>query len=283
MYREYWHLKEKPFENVLDFRYLYLTPFHEECLARLSYAVTEKKSGAVLIGTAGTGKSLLRELLVRKIKEEHSGKLRVFCIVHPMLTITELIRDCFFQLGVEDLPSGKSELLHKFGNTVLEMSEKGEDTVLLIDDAHMLSLETLKELKLLLNLHDYSQRHLLTMILIGEANPSDPEETLMFRLSQVPSLCQRLRVVVQMTQLSRLEVGQYIQHRLQVSGSGSTVFTAEAVDEIYKFSKGNLREINNICDIALLIGYSEKLACIDGDLVKRVVDDINNQFNPEAH
>ncbi len=35
MYEEYWGLKEKPFENTPDPRFLYRSPQHEEGLMRL--------------------------------------------------------------------------------------------------------------------------------------------------------------------------------------------------------------------------------------------------------
>ena len=39
MYEEYWGLREKPFENTADPRFLYASPQHEEALTRLGYAI----------------------------------------------------------------------------------------------------------------------------------------------------------------------------------------------------------------------------------------------------
>src|SRR4051812_44313533 len=105
MYLDYWHLKESPFENILDFRFLYTSPSQEECLARVSYAVTYKKGGAVLVGPAGSGKTTIREMLIRKIKEGRTSKRRFCSIVHPLLGIEEIIHDCFSQFGVTEAPS----------------------------------------------------------------------------------------------------------------------------------------------------------------------------------
>ena len=44
MYEEYWKLKEKPFENTPDPRFIYYSQKHEEALSRLLYAVREKKA-----------------------------------------------------------------------------------------------------------------------------------------------------------------------------------------------------------------------------------------------
>ena len=42
MYEGYWGLREKPFENVPDPRFLFRSAEHEEALARLRYAVTAR-------------------------------------------------------------------------------------------------------------------------------------------------------------------------------------------------------------------------------------------------
>ncbi|MCK4648810.1 ATPase, partial [bacterium] len=59
MYEEYWGLKEKPFENTPDPRFLYYSPKHEEALTRLLYAIREKKGAAILTGGFGAGKTVL--------------------------------------------------------------------------------------------------------------------------------------------------------------------------------------------------------------------------------
>ncbi|MCM8763385.1 MAG: ATPase, partial [Candidatus Omnitrophica bacterium] len=59
MYERYWNLKEKPFENTPDPRFIYLSPQHEEALSRLIYAIREQKGAVLLTGEYGSGKTLL--------------------------------------------------------------------------------------------------------------------------------------------------------------------------------------------------------------------------------
>ena len=284
MYIDYWHLKEKPFENVLDFKFVYTSPSLDECLARVSYAVTDRKGGAVLSGPAGSGKTTIRELLIQKIKKAQGGKRHFCSIVHPLLGLEEIIHECLSQLGTTDYPASKPQLLRLFGNKLLEAAEKNEPVVLIIDDAHMMTTEALNEIKLLLNLHDYSQRLLFTTIMIGESDdPAHHHQGIMTKLAQVPGLRQRLNIVVPMPRLSKDEVGHYIQHRIEVAGGKKPLFTPEAVEGIYRYSKGNPRETNNVCDLALLIGFGERLASVDAALIKRVVADISGKARHEHH
>jgi type II secretory pathway predicted ATPase ExeA len=51
------------------------------------------------------------------------------------------------------------------------------------------------------------------------------------------------------------------------------MFTPAAVDEIYNHSEGVPRVINNICDLALLVGFSMKIREIDIDIIRKVIKD----------
>jgi len=276
MYTEHWSLKEKPFENIMDLRFLYASSSQDEALARISYAINDKKGGAVLSGPAGSGKTTIRELLIRKIKEGRRGKRHFCSIVHPLMHVEEIIQECLSQLGEHDFPPSKPQILRFFGNKLLSLAEKGEETILIIDDAHMMTQETLNEIKLLLNLHDYSQRLLFTTILIGESDsPGNPG--IMTKLAQIPGLRQRLSIAVTMPPLNAEELAHYIQHRMMVAGCDKAMFTPDAVSAIYRHTKGNPRETNNLCDLALLIGYGERASVIDAALVNRVVVDLTGQ------
>ena len=269
MYREYWHLKENPFENVIDFRFLYTYPSYEECRARLYYAVNQRKTGAVLIGTSGVGKSMVREALVKEMKKD--GGYRIFSIVYPTLNVGQIISECFYQMGeTVDSTRDKPLLLHDFGNKLLSINEKGEHAVLIIDDAQLLDVGTLGELKLFCNMHDYNERQLISIILIGES-------VLHTKLINMPSLAQRLRLMAKLEPLDADLTGKYIAHRLKVAGGAENIFLPDAVEEIYKSSRGSLREINSICDIALLIGVNEKIPRISGEIIKRIISDVGTK------
>ena len=74
--------------------------------------------------------------------------------------------------------------------------------------------------------------------------------------------------------LSRKETMEYINHRLKVAGAGKKIFTDDAVDRIYRFSKGIHRNINNLCQNALFAGYSMELEKIDSNIIDAVAEDL---------
>ncbi len=62
MFLSYWGLKEKPFENTPDPRFMYYSLKHKEALLNLLYAVNENKGAALLTGDVGCGKTLIARL-----------------------------------------------------------------------------------------------------------------------------------------------------------------------------------------------------------------------------
>ena len=70
MYEEYWGLKEKPFENTPDPRFLYYSPQHEEVMSRLLYIVKENKGAALVTGVFGCGKTLLGRALLKELDQD---------------------------------------------------------------------------------------------------------------------------------------------------------------------------------------------------------------------
>ena len=48
MYKQFWGLNEKPFENTPDPKFIYYSRQHEEALTRMLYAIKEGKGAAML-------------------------------------------------------------------------------------------------------------------------------------------------------------------------------------------------------------------------------------------
>ena len=96
MYEEYWKLREKPFKNTPDPRFIYYSQKHREALSRIFYVVRERESAAVLIGEYGNGKTLLSRVLLEELSREQYQSVLIF---NPRLPAIELIREIIYQLG----------------------------------------------------------------------------------------------------------------------------------------------------------------------------------------
>jgi general secretion pathway protein A len=80
--------------------------------------------------------------------------------------------------------------------------------------------------------------------------------------------------------LTRLEVGQYIQHRLQVSGAkGAPYFTPPALWRVYRYSTGIPRLVNAVCDKCLLAGYVQQTERIDYRMVGLAIRELEGKID----
>ncbi|MDI6839372.1 MAG: hypothetical protein QMD71_00725 [bacterium] len=89
MYKEYWRLREKPFENTPDPRFLYRSPQHEEALFRLIYVVKEGKGAGMLTGIFGCGKTVLGHALREELEKD---VYKVGFVNNPRLNDVDLLR-----------------------------------------------------------------------------------------------------------------------------------------------------------------------------------------------
>jgi len=170
-----------------------------------------------------------------------------------------------YQLGLDSHTNSKSDLLVILNNRLLDNMRQGKSTLLIIDEAQLIFGETFEEIRLLLNFQ-MNDRFLMTFFLIGQ-----PELRDMIR--DYKQLDQRIAIRYHLNPLSQAETANYIRFRMGKAGANREIFTEKAFEAIYQYSGGIPRKINNVCDLALLIGFSLKVREIDNLLVLKVVKD----------
>ncbi len=267
MYEEYWGLKEKPFENTPDPHFLYHSPQHEEGLMRLVYAVKEGKGAAMLTGVFGCGKTVLAQALLDELDEDI---YKIALINNPQLTHIELLMDIASRLGVtSSLPAKRTEVLTNLILGALEAVLRdnlndGKETVVIIDEAHIIEdKQIFEELRLLLNLQ-MRDRFLLTLLLLGQ-----PE--LVTKVENIKPLAQRIAISYHLDRLNEEDSTKYIIHHLKVAQQSRPMFTDRAVKLVYERSGGIPRRINQICDMSLFTGYGKRQEIIDEDTVLEAI------------
>ncbi|MFA4981722.1 MAG: AAA family ATPase [Candidatus Omnitrophota bacterium] len=269
MYETYWGLKEKPFENTPDPKFMYYSSRHEEALARILYGIREGKGAVMLTGDYGSGKTVLSRIVINGLLK--GKEYEVALLTHPYLTSAQLIQEIFYQLTGDYRKMPKAQMIHEFQNVIYKNFSANKRTVLIVDEAQIIKhKETFDELRLLLNFQ-HDDRFFVTLVLIGQ-----PE--LRQKVATMPQLAQRLAVTYHLTGLGRDEVAKYVNHRLNVAGRASEIFTPSAVDAICDYSGGIPRKINNICDMALFMGFGSELKNIDIDFMKKVGDDMTMEI-----
>ena len=123
-----------------------------------------------------------------------------------------------------------------------------------------------EELRLLMNFQT-DDRFLVTILLIGS-----PELTAKVR--RLKHLDQRIAIRYHLNTLDDAHTANYIAHRLKMAGRSEQIFTEEAIKLVFDFTRGTPREINNLCDIALLVGCSKQIRVIDEKVIAEVIKDM---------
>ena len=269
MYEAFWGFTDKPFENTPDPRFLFLTAQHEEGLSRLLYVVNEGKGAGLLTGVFGCGKTLLARSLCKELDRDI---YRTAFIANPYLSYPELLLHIAYMLGARDLPKTKQDILvnvvlERLGEILENNMRDGKKTVVVIDEAHVITDRQVWEgLRLLLNFQA-EQQFMITLLLLGQPELREQIET-------NKQFSQRIAVRFHLAPLSADETRAYIQHRVKIAGRSDNVFSPEALSAIFKKSGGIPRRINHICDLALFAGFGKSATQVDEALVNEVSKDL---------
>ncbi len=271
MYLSLFGLSEKPFAITPDPRYLYLSERHAEALAHLLYGINESGGFIQLTGEVGTGKTTVVRTLLARIPQ-HAD---VAVILNPRITPAEFLLTICEELGVGVPPAGRDSLkdmVDALNRRLLAAHAEGRRVIVIVDEAQNLSAEVLEQVRLLTNLETPTQK-LLQIILIGQ-----PELRTLLDRNELRQLAQRITGRYHLKPLSREETLGYVRHRLRVAGSNSDIFTAGALREVHRLSRGIPRVINVVCDRALLGAYTRETRQVSATLARRAAGEVYGRF-----
>lgn len=272
MYAEFYGLKELPFALTPDPRFIYFTPSHTEVMANLHYGIESGKGLIVVTGEVGTGKTTI----LRWIMQRLDRTVLVAYIFNPRLSVTEFYQHVASLLDVQKWET-KPELLVALGQALESRHSRGLRTVLIIDEAQGLSPSVLEEIRLLSNFESNTAKH-LQIVLTGQ-----PELRDVLNNPDLRQLKQRVALRCVIKPLPNVEeTDRYITSRLLVSGAASTdMFSLEAIDYIYRCTEGIPRNINNLCDNALLAGFAAGELNIGRSIIEEVAEGFDMLPRPD--
>ena len=264
MYRSF-GLQENPFHVSPDLRFLFSGAAYETALAELMFGIESHRGLLVLTGEAGTGKTTLIRHFLQWLKDRQFSSSYIF---HTHLDPTGLLEFILRDFGVPVLESTKkSDLLAALHRWLHLRQAEGDSPVIVIDEAQALSLRTLSELNLLLNLENIRGK-LVQIVLAGQ-----PELEEKLRRPESRAVRQRIMVRCRLPLLSLEETEEYIESRLRGAGgaigSGAKVFPLETVQTVYSYARGIPRIVNLLCEQALIGAYADRQTVVFPQNVRR--------------
>ncbi|HXY54430.1 MAG TPA: XrtA/PEP-CTERM system-associated ATPase [Nitrospirota bacterium] len=266
MYEAFFNLKTKPFELVPNPDFLYMSRSHKRAMYYLYYGVKERAGFILLSGEVGSGKTTLISDLINRI-DANINLSRVF---NTKVNSHQLIAMINTDFGLDVKGKDKVDMLNELNDYLIEQHARGNNSVLIIDEAQNLKPDLLEEIRMLSNLETDTAK-LLQIILVGQ-----PEIRDLLARPELRQLRQRISISCRINPLTRLETEEYILHRLEVAGNREAViFSDGCMDVIFKYCKGIPRLVNIMCDYLLLTAFIEEKKTVDASMVRDIVEDLD--------
>ena len=209
MYETYWQLLGKPFEHCADSRFYYPSEAHQGALLKLRYAVESRRSGALLVGPSGVGKTLLVQSLKRQLPDSYAPFAH---LVFPRMGPAELLAFLTEELGAAHggpTPS-LDQSVRRLQQFLTDNTSQGRHAVVAIDEAHLLADSGVLETLRLLTNFEAASKPVLTLLLVGQTS-------LLTALDRMPAFEERLGVKCLLRPLNVDETASYVSHRFKRS------------------------------------------------------------------
>jgi type II secretory pathway predicted ATPase ExeA len=267
MYTEYWQLASKPFEPSADRTSYYPCESHEGAVLKLRYAVENRRGAVVLAGPAGIGKTMLVQMLRSELPETFAPRVH---LVFPQMSSRDLLVYLAEQLGAPPADPPRhtvEESVRRLEFFLGQNANQGRHALVVIDEAHLLEdCGALETLRLMLNF-EAAGRPLLTLILIGQMG-------LVSSVARLPSLDERVAVKALLRAFTPQETEAYVRRRLEAAGASREIFTQDAIEALHYLGHGIARQINRLGDLALLVGFADRLPQITAHQIEAVSEEL---------
>jgi general secretion pathway protein A len=262
MYKNFFGLRENPFNANPDPRYLFLTKEVEEALAGMIYGLQGRRGFITLTGEVGTGKTTLLNRLLDWLRERRAKTALIF---NSRMNTSHLFDFVLSEFGIACELRVKSQQVMRLNQWLLERHRMGETAVLIVDEAQNLTFPVLEEIRLMTNLETSTEK-LLQIVLAGQ-----PELEEKLKLPELRQLRQRITLRCTTSPLTREQTHEYIAERLRIAGAnGKPIFSPEAIETVHQYARGIPRVVNLLCDHALINAYVEEQNPVIAEIVEGV-------------
>lgn len=258
MYQAYWGLAESPFRGHLDLRFFHQAPAQDEALARLEFLVGDGRTLGLLLGVAGSGKTLVLETFARQL-----GRIDRQTAFVSLLGTN--VRDMLWSLSSQlagGVESGADEfkLQRVLTDHLTANRYQRIGTVILLDDADEARGDVLAQVLRLAQVES-SRDGRLTIVLAAQPGRLDRLGHRLLELAE-------LRVDLDGWELD--DTAAFIKASLSAAGRTSPIFTDAALGRLQELTGGIPRRVKQLADLALLAGAGQNLVQIDADTLESV-------------
>lgn len=270
MYNAFFGLAESPFNLSPDPGFFYRSQQHEEALANLIYGVQSRKGFIVLTGEVGTGKTTMLECLRDYL---YSQRIEFAFVFNSRIKPEELYEMIAYDLDLRCNRQSKTDIIYSLNDLLIQQSNEGRTTVLIVDEAHNLEWDVLEEIRMLGNFENRAGK-LLQVILAGQ-----PEFDRKLDAPNLRQLKQRVVLRCSLKPFNQFETTEYIETRLaKVGVQQQTIFPPDVLAEIHIRTQGIPRVINAVCDNLLLTAFALETSRTTIEMLDEVCADMRLEW-----
>lgn len=259
MYTSYYGMSCNPFLKEVRDENKFESNDYNELIHRFNYLKDIKGIG-VFTGLPGAGKTFAIRSFIHNLNKD-LYKI-IYISSNDNLTVFDFFKEISSALNLDTGACYRTDLYNNIQKAIKRLVEIDKvQPVIIIDDAHTLSRDILKNLKILFDF-DMDSKDYTILILIGL---NDLKDELSKKIYE--SINQRIIVNYKMKGLSRDEVKQYIKTRFEISNVNIDIFTEDALNALYACSKSSPRRLNTLILNCLMLGCQNHLQEINSEIV----------------
>ncbi len=263
MYEHYYGLKEKPFNLTPDTEFYFQSLTHQDALNVLLVAIKSGDGFIKLTGEVGTGKTLL----CRKLLAMIDGSYDTVFIPNPYMSCEALLKAVAEEMGLSKAVRDK-DYLYSINRKLISNAQGKKQTVILLDEAQSMPVESLEAIRLLSNL-ETEKNKLVQIILFGQ-----PELDKKLENKSIRQLQQRIVHAYELKRFAIDTLAHYVEHRLNSAGyNGPPIFDDAAIRQLYKKSQGIPRLINLLSNKALMLAYASGQFYVSEKMIRKAARD----------
>jgi general secretion pathway protein A len=265
MYLEHFNLTAQPFRLTPDIGFLFMSEAHTRAKSYMDYSVWNQEGFVVITGEIGSGKTTLIQKLLSELEED----VLVAKVFQTQLDEVEFLQAVLVEVGLDPFDAKKVELLDMLNSFLVRQFQRRRQIVLIVDDAHNLSMKVLEEIRMLAGLETKKEK-VLHVILVGQ-----PQLDEILDNPGMDQLRQRVKLRYHLRSLNEGEIGAYIRHRLGVAGAKDrTLFQPDTLPFIYNYTGGIPRLINTFCDVALTCAFADDLPEVTLEVMAAAIQEL---------
>lgn len=265
----YYHLAYNPFTAVPT-NTVFWSRRHQFVWDHFTQAVAQYQGFVILIGTTGLGKTTL---LNTYQAQTDPASIRIITDLDASQPYPDLVRHLAQASHINDRPTNNTHLARALQTRLLTEHTQGLNTVVLIDDAHVLSTESLQNLQQLSEQTTTPSGCSLQFVLAGR-----PALAQRCNRSELRPLVDRAGLMLTLEPLSPEESAAYVQHHLDSAAAKSLkpIFTKGALKLIIAYAQGIPKAINIMSTDVLVIGLLRGERPITTKTAREAIGDVSD-------